>query len=63
VGLRLVVGVVGTAEVANAVVVVGYWGTLQGVSGPLRWLRERRSGVPLVRRGLLGLPGLPGMPG
>jgi hypothetical protein len=32
VGLRLALGVVGTAEVANAVVVAGYWGMLQGVS-------------------------------
>jgi hypothetical protein len=32
VGLRLAVAIVGTAEVANAVVVAGNWGMLQGVS-------------------------------
>jgi hypothetical protein len=38
----LLAGVVGSMEVANAVVVGGYRMTLRGMSGPLRWLRERR---------------------
>jgi hypothetical protein len=42
VGRWLVAGVAGSMEVADAVVVAGYRGTLQGVSGPLRWLREQR---------------------
>jgi hypothetical protein len=50
------------APLASAVVVAGYRGTLQGLSGPLRWLRERRLRVLLARRGLLRLPELPGLP-
>jgi hypothetical protein len=42
VGRWLVAGVAGSMEVTDAVVVAGYRGTLPGVSGPLKWLRERR---------------------
>jgi hypothetical protein len=63
VGRWLVAGVAGSMEVAHAVVVAGYRGALPRVSGPLRWLRERRLLELLVRRALLRLPGLPGMPG
>jgi hypothetical protein len=38
----LVAGVIGSMEVADTVLVAGYSGTLRGVSGPLRWLREKR---------------------
>jgi hypothetical protein len=34
------------APLASAVVVAGYRGTLQGVSGPLRWLRELLHPLP-----------------
>jgi hypothetical protein len=69
VGRSLVAGVAGSMEVtgsmevADTVVVAGYMGTLWGVSGPLRWLREQRLWEQLARRVLLRLPGLPGMPG
>jgi hypothetical protein len=42
VGRWLVAGVAGSMEVADTVVVAGYRRMLQGVSGPLRWLRDRR---------------------
>jgi hypothetical protein len=46
VGRWLVAGVVGSMEVADAVVVAEYRGALQGVSGPLWWLRELLHPLP-----------------
>jgi hypothetical protein len=54
--------VAGSVEGAGAVAVAGYWGALQGVSGPLRWLLDRCVGVPLAPRGLMRRPELPGLP-
>jgi len=57
--------VAGSVAEAGAMVVAGYWGVLQGVSGPLGWLLDRRLRAPLAPRGLLQrleLPESPGLP-